>query len=76
MDGALDTEPAAFNPIKQALDHRAVSGEGITYYPRQNGGAWKADSDGFESNCPVSTVHELAIVTHVISNNATTCIEQ
>ena len=56
-------------------EHRAVSGEGITYYPRQNGGDWKADSDGFESNCPVSTVHELAIVTHVISNNATTCME-
>ena len=49
--------------------HRAVSDEGITYYPRQNGGAWKADSDGFESNCPVSNVHELAIATHVISNN-------
>ena len=28
-------------------NHRAVSGEGSTYYPRQNGGAWKADSDGF-----------------------------
>ena len=54
---------------------RAVSGEGMTYYPRQNGGAWKADSDGFESNCPVSTVHELAIVTREISNNATTCME-
>ena len=57
------------------LYHCAVSGEGITYYPRQNGGAWKADLDGFESNCPVFTVHELAIVTHVISNNATTCME-
>ena len=52
--------------------HRAVSGEGITYYPRQNGGAWNADSDGFVSNCPVSNVHELTIATHVISNNATT----
>ena len=57
------------------LHHCAVSGEGITYYPLQNGGAWKADSDGFGSNCPVSNVHELAIATHVISNNATTCME-
>ena len=47
--------------------HRAVSDQGITYYPRQNGGAWKADSDGFE--------YELAIATHVISNNVTTCME-
>ena len=51
---------------------RAVSGEGITYYPRQNGGAWKADSEGFVSNCPISNVDEVAIVTDVISNNATT----
>ena len=55
--------------------HRAVSGEGITYYPRQNGGDWKVDLDGFESNCPVSNVHELAIATHAISNNFTTCME-
>ena len=55
--------------------HYAISGEGITYYPHQNGRAWKANSDGFESNCPISNVHELAIATHVISNNVTTCME-
>ena len=55
--------------------HRAVSGEGITYYPRQKGGAWKAHSDGFVSNCPASNVPELVIATHVISNNTTACME-
>ena len=51
--------------------HRAVSGEGITYYPRQNGSDREADWNGFVSNCTVYYVHTLAIVTHVISNNAT-----
>ena len=55
-------------------NHR-VSGEGITYYPCQNGGGWKVDSDGFVSNFPVSNVHELAITTRVTSKNATTCME-
>ena len=57
--------------IYMPINHRAVSGVGITYHPRQKGGAWKADSDGFQSNFPVFTAHELAIATHVI----TTCME-
>ena len=32
---------------KCAHQHRALPGESITYYPRQNGGAWKADSESF-----------------------------
>ena len=54
-----------------SIHSRALSGEGITYYPRQSGGARKADSDGFVANCPVSNVHELALVILVIRNNVT-----
>ena len=61
-----------FDDYDKVYNHNklSASGEGITYYACQNGKAWKADSGGFVSNCPVPHVHE--ILTHVISNNATT----
>ena len=52
--------------------YHVLSVEGITYHPRRNDGAWKADSGGFVWNFPVSNVHVLAIATHVFSNNVTT----
>ena len=46
---ALRLDQISFIPLRPHIDHthRAVSGEGITYYPRQNGRSREANSASF-----------------------------